>query len=294
MNKIAIISIMVLTTLPEVRAELFLVDRIDCVVCGPERNTPIVDTEITHKSDLNGQKLPVQQLIQQEIIGQQIISEKLPLDSTAADKYVESLKKQNNFTDSDLAELFEGIGRTFAEGLALLNDQYQHEMFVHHKFKSQVVATDDAIKEYHEAHPAYIDGWCNIQLAYTDFNDSNKEEIKKQISALIESDKTEQGSSIEWSSPVHVFLKDIANDKMFIFDMEPNQIEIRENGNTFELYKLIDKQDSVLKTIEECRSSIVDKLNRNQLEKILEEYNKEVHKFIDIIKLNGDIDLSIR
>ncbi|MBI2352876.1 hypothetical protein HYV11_01365 [Candidatus Dependentiae bacterium] len=285
MKKIINLLVLVfLITLPEIRAELFLVDQIECVVCGPEKNAPIVNTDISYKGDLNGQQIPLQQQIQQEIIAQQIVSERLPFDITAADKYIDSIKKQNNLTDSDLADLFDGIGRTFTEGISLLNGQYQHELFVHHKFKSQVVATDDEINDYYEQHPIYQDGWCNIQMSYLDFDDSTKDSLKKQIDLLSQgAENLQDFKNIEWSSPILVSLRDVADDKRFIFDMKPSQIEARENGSTFELYKLLEKQDPRLKTIDECRSAIVDKLNRQKLEKTLEEYNKEVHKFIDII-----------
>lgn len=285
MNKLGILSLVILITVLEVRAPWVLVDKIDCVVCGPERNTPMVDTDVTHKGDLNGQKIPMQQKIQNEIICQQIVAEKIPMDPSAADKYIDSVKKQNNLTDSDLADMFEGVGMIFTEGLASLNEQYSHEMFMHHKFKSQVIATDDDIKEYYDEHPMYNEGWCNIQLAYVDCDESTKETAKKQLDMLVDGTLAPEDVTVEWSSPMQVSLKDIADDKRFIFEMKPGQIVIRENGNTFELYKLIDKQESTLRPLEECRSAIVDKLNRKQLEGMLSEYNQEVRKFIDIINL---------
>lgn len=268
-----------------IRAELYLVDKIECVVCGPVRNTPIVDTDATLKRNLDGHPIPLQQQIQQDIISQQIIADKMPIDPAAAEKYIEGMKKQNNLTDSDLAELFEQVGRTFTEGLGLLNDQYYHEMFMHHKFKSQVIATDDDIKKYYDEHPAYVDGWCEIQVAYIDYDADGKDKVKDTVNNIIEGKQT-VGNTVEWSAPMKIQLTDLATDKKFIFDMDTSQIKAHDANGSYELYKLIDKKEPELKSLQERRASIIDKLNRQQLEKMLENYNHEVRKFIDIINLD--------
>lgn len=282
---IQIIVLAIATTLCEVRAELYLVDKIECVVCGPERNTPLTNTDQTHKKDMNGQPIPMPQLIQSDIVSQQIIADKIPVDPTAADKYIESLKKQNNLTDSDLADMFEGIGRTYLEGLGLLNEQYLHEMFMHYKFKSQQIATDEDVIKYHEEHPVYADGQAEIQVAYVDFNDENKDSLRAEIDKIIKGEKS-SSLTIEWSSPIKVALRDIADDKKFVFDMNPEEVVSYDGAGAFELYKLIDKQQPKMKSLEEMRSSIVEKLTRQKLERMLEDYNQEVRKFVDIINLS--------
>ncbi|MBM18003.1 MAG: hypothetical protein CL947_02975 [Epsilonproteobacteria bacterium] len=286
MKKRNIVFTVLLTVLPTVSwAELYLVDQIDCVVCGPERNTPIVDTDITIKRNLDGQKVPLQNQVQNDIISQQILADKIPIDPTAADKYIDSMKKQNNLTDSDLAELFEQVGRTFTEGLGLLSDQYYHEMFMHHKFKSQLVATDDDIKQYYEEHPEYSEGWCELQVAYVDYTDETKDTVKQNVEQIIQG-KQVDGFTVDWSSPMKVKVNELVADKKFIFDLDISAIAMLQANNTFELYKLIDKKSATLIPLEDVRSSITDKLNRKKLESMLSNYNQEVRKFIDIIDLS--------
>lgn len=279
-----IFSLVMVTTLCEIRAELYLLDKIECVVCGPEKNTPLTNTDESYKRDMNGQLIPMHQLIQNDVVSQQIIADKIPVDPTAADKYIESLKKQNNLTDSDLADMFEGIGRTYAEGVALLNEQYFHEMFMHYKFKSQQIATDEDVQKFYDEHPMYSDGQVEIQLAYVDFDDENKEKLQAEVHKIIKGE-TSESLKVQWSSPLVVSLKDIADDKRFIFDMNPGEMVSYEGPGTFELYKLLDKKEPKMKTLEELRSTIVEKLTRKKLETMLEDYNQEVRKFIDIINL---------
>lgn len=286
MKKLNSILVTLLTVLPGVaQAELYLVDKIDCVVCGPERNTPIADTDTTLKRNLDGKMMPLQQQIQQDIIGQQIVADKMPIDPTAAEKYIEGMKKQNNLTDSDLAELFEQVGRTFTEGLGLLNDQYYQEMFMHHKFKSQVIATDEEIKKYYDEHPEYIDGWCEIQVAYVDYDDESKDKAQEVVGKVVDG-KELKDEAVEWSEPMRIKLGDLATDKKFIFDMNKTEVKSHDAQGSYELYKLIDKKEPELKSLADRRAIISDQLNRQQLEKMLGNYNQEVRKFVDIINLN--------
>ena len=286
MKKLVLICLAFVVVCNFINAELYLIDKIECVVCGPEGNAPLTNTDETIKLNMDGQLIPMSQQIQNEIVTQQIVSEKIPVDQTAADKYIETLKKQNNLTDADLADLFERIGRTFLEGIALLNQQYWHEMFMHYKFKSQQVVTDDVVQEYYNDNPMFTEGKVEIQVAYVDFEDSSKDKIRKDLDDFIENSSS-KNISIEWSAPMIIALQDLAYDKKFIFDMIPSQIFINEASKSFELYRLISKSDPKMKGLDEVRSTIVEKLTRQKLEKMLEDYNLEIRKFVDIINLNN-------
>ena len=281
-----------LLTLPVfVQAELILLDKVNCVVCGPERNTPFTDTDFTWKRNLDGQFMDSAQQIQRDIISQQIVADKIPLDPTAADKYVETLKRQNNLSDSELTELFSQVGRTYQEGLSLLNGQYTQEMFMHHKFKSQLIITDDDVKAFCEQYPEYEVGWYEVQFAIVNFTDENKDTLKKSLDELMK-DHTKEVKEVSWSSPIRLNRTDIAEDKQFVFDMQPDEYKYVEDNGTFEVYKLLSKTDDRLRTFEERRSAVVDYLNRQKLESMLKKYNTEVRKFVDIINLDETVTVA--
>lgn len=287
-NKLLIFS---LTILPGVyQAELALIDQGAVVVCGPERNTVIVDTDSTWKRGLDGRPAGLQQQIQQDIIAQQVVADKVPLDPTAADKYVETMKKQNNFTDNDLVELFDSVGRTFSEGIQLLSDQYTYESFMHFKFKSQLVPTEDEIASYYKAHPQHVDGYAQIQVAYVDFADDTKEATKKKVDKVIAGKKLKE-FTVEFSDPVLVKEGDIAEDKRFLFDMKAGDTQVVESNGRFEVYKVVERQSMREKSIDECRSSISEHLNQEKLAEMLTNYNQEIRKFIDVINLDQNVQI---
>ena len=279
-----------LTTLPVcIQAELILLDKIECVVCGPTNNTPLVDTDVSWKRSLDGQPVPLQQQLQQEIMNQQVVADKMPIDLSIADKYVESLKKQNNLNDNDLKELFAQVGRTFSEGISLLSNQYMQEVFTHYKFKSQLIPTEDDIAKYYHDHPEYDAGWCEVQVAHVEYGTQEKSQLRQKLDATVDGNNSASKIDIEWSSPVKLYLDDIAEDKQFITAMNVGQTIIKEEKDSYELYKLVAKQDTKLKSLDACRSLITDRLNRNKFQTMLENYNKEVKKFVDIINLNDYI-----
>lgn len=278
-----------LTVLPcMMQAELLLVDKIECVACGPERNTPFVETDASWKRGLDGQLIPLQQQLQQEIVNQQIIADKMPLDPTLADKYIEGMKKQNNLSDDDLANLFAEIGRTFQEGVGLLSNQYTHEMFVQHKFKSQLVPTEENILAYYNENPMYEQGWCELVVASVSYVDDSKQAVKEKVDQFLDG-KEAKDFAVEWSSVIKIHHTDLADDKKFILEMKPEQIVVQDTNGAFELYKLVDKKETQLKTVDECRSLISDRLNRKKFEEMLQNYNEEIRKFVDVINLNENI-----
>ncbi|MCX5923241.1 MAG: hypothetical protein NTU89_01610 [Candidatus Dependentiae bacterium] len=267
--------------------EYVLMDQIECVVCGPERNTPIVNTDVSWKRALDGKFVDLPKQIQQDIVAQQVVSEKMPMEASAAEKYVEGLKKQNNLTDLDLADMFAEVGRTAAEGLAQLHDQYVQEFFMHYKFKSQLVATDDEINDYFNEYPEFINGWSDIQFIKVPYAKSSREQVKEKVNKFVATGESAD-DSISWGSVNRLADDEIAPDKLFILEMTDGQIVVEEEDGAFELYKLVGKESASIKSLEDRRSAIIDSLNRKKLEKMLSDYNKSVSEFVDVIFLNQE------
>jgi len=264
-----------------IQAEIFMIDRINCVVCGSEANTPFTDTGVTWKRSLDNKFTTIEQQIQREIVNQQLVAEKIPIDPTAVEKYIDGIKRQNNFSETDLETWFGDVGRTMAEGIEGLAEQYNNEYFMHYKFKSQLVPTDDELREYYDENPVFIDGWYEVRATRIEYAPENKVEAQAAVEKLVKSDS----SFIEWTAPVRIMEDDLTDENKFIEKMTLNEIKVLELENAFELYQLIAYEPTKLVTLEERRTTIADALNRKKLEKMLLDYNKAVREYIDIIAL---------
>lgn len=293
MNNIKRILLSICLILPDVvQAELFLVDQGACVVCGPEKNTLIADTDLTWKRSLaDGAFVPLSKQIQLETVVQQVNAEKMPFDVSAVEKYIEGLKKSLKVNDVGFAELFADVGKTLPEGLKSLHDQYVSEFFTHYKFKSQLVPTDDEIMNYFNNNPVFVDGWYEVQVAKLTFEDSEKNKVKKLIEDIVSGKKSES-EDIAWSAPLRIATEDLALDKQFIQDMKKGEIHAEESDGFFELIKLVDSEPTRIKSLDERKVSMVETLNRQKLEEMLKAYNQSIRSFIDIIPLSKGINLS--
>lgn len=274
--------VVLLTFLPGiVQAEMFLVDQIKCVVCGPVSNTPFTDTDTTWKRSLDNKFVPIEQQIQREIVSQQMVADHIPVDPNAVEKYIEGIKKQNNFSQADLEMWFGDVGRTLQEGLTALGDQYNNEYFMHYKFKSQLVPTEDEIVEYFEEHPAFIDGWYDVRATRVDYDAQNYEATKAEMQKLVAS----KGEDVPWTAPNRIQEDDLAKELDFIRNLQKDEIYLHELPTAFELYQLVASEPTRLVPLEQRRTEIVEALNRKKLEKMLADYNKAVREYIDVIAL---------
>ncbi len=266
-----------------IRAGLFLIDQIDCVVCGSAYNKPFVNTDVTWKRTLYNQFVPMQKQIQADIVMQQVFSEKMPVDPDGALKYIEGLKKQLKINDAEFETLFAEVGRTMAEGLEMLNVFYNTEFFTHYKFKSQLVPTEDEILNYFNDNPEFIDGSYEISIARVPYeDDQDREVVKNKIEkALV--DKNDGDGLIEWGNVIKVAEEDLQDDQKFITQMKPEGVYIQETDGMFELVKLIAYEPTRIKTLEERKNLIIDALNRKKLETMLAKYNQSISEFVDVI-----------
>lgn len=284
MKLLKILKLLVWIILPGViQAEYILLDQIKVVVCGPEKNTPFTHTDESWKRSLDNKFAPLNSQIQKEIVNQQVVAEKLPIEPDAAKKYIDSIRKQNNFSDNDLVHWFGEVGRTYQEGIDFLTTQYNNEFFLHYKFKSQLVPTEEEIIAYYDQNPEFIEATYKIRGTRIGYDADTKDELKTDLERMIQNELDSGKSDIEWSEPLIIAGDDIPVDKQFLVDMKPGEIKLLDVDGVFEIYQLLDYTPVALVPVEERRTSIVDTLNRGRLEKMLADYNKSIQEYVGVI-----------
>lgn len=268
-----------------IQAEFMLLDQGVVVVSGPIANTMITHTDVFNKLNTDGSKIPLPHQIKLEVIRQQVAAEKMPIDETAADKYLASIQKTNNLSLDDLENLAGECYRTFFELKQLLGLQYTYDFFLYHKFRAHLVPSDQDVEDYCHENPEIQSAHCAIQVAFVDFSLSNKTEVLEKLTAIIAG--TISDTTIEWSDAIKVHITDIADDKLFIKDMNVGQIHLLEDKKSFELYKLVDKQDEQVTPVSERKASVVEYLNRKMYENLLKKYEEHMMDDFAIIDLTN-------
>src|SRR3989338_6386306 len=272
-----------LTLSATMQAEFMLLDQGFVVVSGPVGNTMITHSDVFDKLNLDGTPISLEHQMKMEIIRQEVIADKMPLDDTAADKYLANIQKVNNLSLDDLEELAGQCHRTFFELKQLLTLQYTYDFFLYHKFRAHLVPSDQDVIDYCNEHPDVEPGHCVIEVAFVEFTIDNKKEVEEKVKAIVAGAISD--SSIEWSDPIKVNISDIADDKLFIKEMTPGQIHLIEDKKVFELYRLVEKQEERVVPVADRKAFIVDLLNRKMYEDLLSKYEEHMMDNVAIIKL---------
>lgn len=274
-----------ITLFAPLRTEFMLLDQGVMVISGPIGNTMITHSDVFDKLNLNGTPISLEHLVKMEVIRQEVVADKMPIDETAADKYLANIQKVNNLSLDDLEDLAGQCHRTFFELKQLLSLQYTYDFFLYHKFRAHLVPSDQDVQDYCDQHPDIQPGHCVIQVAFVDFTVDNKQEVSAKIDGIIAGVVSDD--SIEWSDPIKVNIADIADDKLFIKDMDAGQIHLIEDKKAFELYRLVSKQDEHVVPVADRKAFVVDLLNRTMYEELLKKYEEHMMDNFAVINLTN-------
>jgi len=277
------IIIFFITLSAPLRAEFMLLDQGVTVVSGPVANTIITHSDVYDKLNLDGSMISLDHQIKNEIIRQEVLESNMPIDENIADKHLANIQKINNLSHDDLERLAGECYRTFLELKQLLNLQYIYDFFLYHKFRAHLVPTDQDVQDYCDENPEIEPGYCLIEVAFVDFDQDNKKEVKDKLDGIIAGAISDH--AISWSDPIHVDISDIADDKKFINDMEPGTIHCIESKKSFELYRLVEKKSDYIVPVEDRKAFVVDILNRKMYEDLLKKYEEQMVDNIAIINL---------
>lgn len=265
-----------------IQAEPILIDQGLVVVSGPVANTMITHSDVYDKRNLENSVIPLEQQIKMEAIRQQTIVDKMPIDDTAADKYLARLRKSNDLSEADLEEIATSLGRTMEELHALLDIQYMYDFFLHHKFRVRLVPTDQEVEEYCQSNPEYESGWFTITTASLPYSQEDEKAVAKQVERLSLGKGVDK---ITWSKPLKIDERDLADNKKFIQTLKIGQVYADKQEGVFDLYKLLEKQEPRLKTLNERKADIIDVLNKKLFVEKLAAYEKELMKSIAVVHL---------
>jgi hypothetical protein len=266
-----------------VSAKIMLVDKIDKIVCGPIANTPISHTDIDWKRSLTGEAVPVAKQIQMEIVRQQVEQEKIPIDESTAVQYLETIKSANDLTQNQLVDLFGEVGLLYDEGKKQLVDQYTYDMFLHHKFRSQVLVTDDQVEEFHKNNPEIDPGLFEIKIATVSYDEDTKKAVRKKLDAFTDGDTG--AITVEWGDILEIEDTELSRDKKFIASMKKDEMSVVDNDVEFDIYYLVSKKEARTKELQERRTAIIESLSREKFEGLLKSYNAGIEDKIRLIEL---------
>jgi len=278
--KVLFLSFMVLPLCAE---NLFLIDKVETVIYGPE------ETSIITKSDLerigfDGQKKTKDNLIFETLVFQDAKKYNI-FDEKLVDRYIEAVQREHNISLDQLKEMFRAHGYTYEEGreqLAMFNTINQLLDF---KIRSKVIIPESEARTYYEANPVYQEKAYNLQRIFVPVaQDENKDMIKNSIDKQVKIGQAITGA--DYSDPFWVEDPDLAEDKFFIKKMVVDQISspiYYEDG--FELFKLLETRERQLIPFEKRYMEILNNLRKPLYDKLFSDYKESLFKDSVIIQI---------
>ena len=225
----------------------------------------------------NGHSYSLDEIISEELFLQKAKERKLLPTELEVEKQIVSLKINNELTELTEAE-FEG--QLKEEGFSLVEYKSQLarmlavEKLKQAEFSERVVVTSQAVEDYYKGNPEW-----------------GQEEFLLKICDLSEKDVDEKGevvkkNDLKWDDLGWIERAKISSDLDLITKLAKNEISKPVKIETgYRLFKVEDKKEEHLKTLDERYVSIERMLQYQKKEKFEKEFEKELKGKATIVHL---------
>lgn len=276
------ISLFLLLVSFHINAELFLIDRIDTVIFGLE-GTEIITRSDVERPSLTGAKRELDEIVFERCMLLDAKKHKVMPDDDAVDKYLANIQRENNLSQEQLKGVFGSAGYSFDEGREQLRNMQAANTMLDFKVRSNLLVPKKEIEKYYNEHPEYAQPKYKLAYALIPFL-GDQDEQEAQLKSAIK--KGKELSDVTWAKPFWVEKDDIAQEKQFIYSMNPGEIKLVKSTRGFELYKLNAKKERELRPLEERIVEISDILRKPRYGELMDAYQQELFSKNSIVHLN--------
>ena len=259
-----------------------LLDQIEVVIFGQE------NVEIITKSDIDRPSLGGGFRSKDEIVFEKEVlldakKHKIPQDEEAVDAYLAQVQREHNLSEKDLEQIFTGSGYTIEEGRQQLQTMQMVNTMIDVKIRSNLIIPRKDVELYYEEHPTVVEAVYTLERAFVP--QSKRMSQQEQYDLLVKFSKTGKGvAGVVWGEPFTLNHSDIAESKQFIYSMNVGDISLPERMQRgFELFRLAEKVEQRIKTLEESYHEIVDILRRPKYDELMENYRTFLFKNSSVV-----------
>jgi hypothetical protein len=262
-------------------SQLVLVDQIEAIVYGSQ-------VEIITKSDLDRPALgggfrTIEEIVFEREVLLDAKKHNLPQDEEAVDEYLAQIKREHNLSPEQVEEIFTSSGYTIEEGREQLQAMQTINTLLDVKIRSNLIIPRKEVEEYYRNNPIIIEAAYTLERAFVP--QSPRLNSAQQYKILQKYAETSSGiKGITWSEPFTIEHGDVAENKNFIYGMEIGQISSPHLvSGGFELFRLVDKREQSVKSLEDSYRDIVDVLRRPKYEELMEKYRQQLSKQCSVV-----------
>jgi hypothetical protein len=255
--------------------QLFVIDSIKAVIYGQQR-TDIITLSDEMRPSLDGSKQSLDDLVLAKLICQDAARFKIEPDDEAVNKHLEAVQRENNLSLEDLKAIFKQAGYTYEEGRAQFKSITAVGTMVDFRIRSRLIVPEREIQAYYSEHPEIEETSYQIEIAqvscpsgmdHDTFMDKIRDLVRTGNSSL----------DVSWAGPFWIKKSDVAQDKNFLITMDVGTIALgSQSAAGVELFRLKNKKEEHLRTLEERYNEIAEILKRPKYNELFDGYKKEL------------------
>lgn len=264
---------------------LIFIDGIKVVFRGPQGIDLITESEI-HRPKLDGSPNSLSDMLTQVAFAQEARRYHMWPSVEDTDKQLRMVAQSNKLSPADLDNLFLNYGYTPAEGREAFAQMTAVNNLINFKITSNLfVPEKDVIAHYNE-NPEFQEASYYIQYAYVPFSPAQTKE--QQLKSLQEIVRAKDSKHIlEWTDPFWLKESELSQEKKFIASLQVHQISNPvEVAGGYGFYKLLQRKEGRLRSLDERYREIVDLLRRPKYSEMMNSYQKKLLDNASITEFN--------
>lgn len=264
MKRLSALSLLICVTLAY--AERQLVNEVVAVIYHEMGTVAVLASDV--RPALDGHMQTLREVILNRLMELDALAHKIFVTPQEAEKYIESIQKQNRLSRKAVEALFKEVGYTYEQALEYLRSRQMIEQVVEFRVKSDkrmMVSRADAEKRYNE-NPIYTQAQYTLAIAFIPSEQIVGFTIENYL-------KTIKLDTLKFDEPFELAENDIADDRKSIIQHKAGEIgfiEPVEDG--YEITRLIKKTPRQLKPLDDCYPEIVTQMRQERLKEVFNEY----------------------
>jgi len=243
----------------------YVVDSIKAVIMS-EEGTEIITLSDVNRPGLTGAPRTLEDMVFESEVFLDAKKHKILPDDDAVDKYLAGVMQEHNLTAKQLEEIFAQSGYTMKEGREEFRRMHANSSMIEYKIRSNLIIPRKRVEEYYNQNPEYAPDRYLFEYAAVPF------ESPFVVQGIVNPNLR---AEIPWESSFWLSRDEVAEDKQAMLDLQVGEISrpyAADQG--WQLYRLKEKQERRLKTLDERYTEIASLLRKPRYLKLLEEYKE--------------------
>lgn len=257
------------------QSQEFPINGIRAVVFYEDESDVITDMQLK-RPGLDGVMHSTQDLTFRSKVRHEAFKFKMDPDDDAVREHLTAIKQQNNLSDEDFNRLLKQNGFTLEQAEQEFRDIIAENTVLDYKIRSRLIVPRTLVEEYYQNNPVMTDEEVFLEHAVVPFDTAlTHAEQRTILEAQIAG--REEVYIINWEKPFWISTTDLAQDKKFVANLSAGAACIvDELSDGFELFKLVEKKEARLLTLDERYNEIVELLKRPKYEEMMHEFRESL------------------